>query len=38
LLIGAEFGNTPISAKAAQKLITQANALLARANTLTSAK
>jgi hypothetical protein len=38
LLIGAEFGNTPISAKAAQKLITQANTLLAQANTLTSAR
>jgi hypothetical protein len=36
LLIGAEFGNTPISAKAAQKLITQANTLLAQAGTLAS--
>jgi hypothetical protein len=34
LLIGAEFGNTPISAKAAQKLISQANALLAQAGAL----
>jgi hypothetical protein len=34
LLIGAEFGNTPISAKSAEKLISQGNALLARADTL----
>ena len=34
LLIGAEFGNTPIGAKAAQKLISQGNALLAQAVTL----
>ena len=38
LLIGAEFGNTPISAKAAQKLISQANALLAQALSVTSAR
>jgi hypothetical protein len=34
LLTGAEFGNTQISAKAAKKLISQGNALLAQANTL----
>ncbi len=34
LLIGAEFGNTPISAKSTEKLISQGNALLAQAVTL----
>ena len=34
LLIGAEFGNTPISAKSAEKLISRGNALLAQADTL----
>src|SRR5271170_1354947 len=36
LLIGAEFGNTPISAKSAEKLISRGNALLAQAGTLAS--
>ena len=36
LLIGAEFGNTPISAKSAEKLISRGNALLAQADTLAS--
>jgi hypothetical protein len=34
LLIGAEFGNTPISAKSAEKLISRGNTLLAQADTL----
>ena len=34
VLIGAEFGDTPISAKSAEKLISGGNALLAQADTL----
>ena len=34
LLTGAEFGNTPIKAKTAKGLISQGNAILARADTL----
>jgi len=34
LLAGAEFGNTPIKAKTAKGLISQGNAILARADTL----